>query len=386
MSPGISIAIFSGYYASHGGGIEIVCEKVAAGLAERGYRVLWCALEDKCPSVGLVGRCPLPGTDIAYRLTGTPMPLPAPLAIRRIWRTVKDANVVLIAEANFLTNAIAFLAAKLQGRPILLVQHLGLPSTASRIARCLTYLGELFVARPMIRSAETTAFVSPVVRNYFKSVATKNHDLVIGHGTDISLFRCSRSGGERDSDRQVFGLGREERVACFVGRCTVSKGVEIIAEMARKRPDWTFVIAGSGPIDPANWNLPNVKVLGQIEQSQLATLYRAIDVLLLPSPSESFSLVVREALASGTRVLCGDSVLLTDTNLEHYVSALPVDLARIESTSSRFVDELDKPHHASTDAAAYVRRQCSWDAAVVKYAGAIEALAAHYSKSKLATA
>jgi glycosyltransferase involved in cell wall biosynthesis len=41
---------------------------------------------------------------------------------------------------------------------------------------------------------------------------------------------------------------RDGKVACFVGRLTESKGISVIAELARLRPDWTFAVAGIGPI------------------------------------------------------------------------------------------------------------------------------------------
>lgn len=366
--------MFSGYYPSHGGGIEIVSGRLTEGLADRGYRVCWCALEDRSSFTGSVVRAAFAGTDFAYRLTGTPMPLPAFSAFRQIWRAVSDSQVVVIAEANFLTNAIAFLAAKLKRRPVLVVQHLGLPSTASRIARFLTHLGERFVARPMLRFADRVVYVSPAVKDYFWPLKTRTDDSVIGHGID-PMFHPPQSREERERQRRKFVGKGKSRLACFVGRCTLSKGIEIIREMARERPDWTFVIAGTGPIDPGGWQLPNVIALGHVGVSCLAELYRASDLLILPSPSESFSLVVREALACGTNVLCGETIIQTDPNLERYVDALPVDLSKVQETATRFTEAMDSPRQPTSEGAKYVARHCSWDVIVSEYAKILDVLA-----------
>lgn len=382
-----TIALFSGYYPSHGGGIEIVSGELAKGLSRRGHKVLWCALDDHRPPPGsLVSRRPLGGSDIFYRLTGTPMPFPTPSALRQIWNTVGAADVVLIAEANFMTNALAFVAARASGRPVLLAQHLGVPSTASRFSRLLTFLSERCVVRPMLRTADDVVFVSPAVQSHFRGVRTRNEPIVIGHGVDTDLFRPPLRGKERAEERFKLGLQSKSRVACFVGRCTPSKGVEVLAEIARCRPDWTFLVAGSGPVDPAAWELANVRALGHLDPARLASLYRASDLLILPSPSESFSLVVREALACGTRVLCGDSILLTDPNLKKHVEAAKVDLDRTRETALRFAEALDRPGGEAGAGAAYVARTCSWDKIVSRYAAMIDGLAADRRSANLAVA
>lgn len=386
MRPAPNIAIFSGYYHSHGGGIEIVSGHLAEGLERRGYRVLWCALrDDRSLNGSRIVRCPLTGTDIVYRLTGTPMPLPAPHAFRQIWKTIETSNVVIIAEANFLSNAIAFAIAKLKRRPVLLVQHLGLPSTASRPARLLTQLSERLVVRPMLRAGNAVVYVSEAVRGYFRDVRTRSEPLIIGHGVDTTLFRIAGP-CERSRDRREFALEKISRVACYVGRCTESKGVLVLREMARRRPDWTFVIAGSGPIDPAEWNLSNVRNLGHVDPARVASLYRSSDLLVLPSPYESFSLVVREALACGIGVLCGDSIVQTDPNLERFVRAIRVDLADAEGTALRFVEALDAAAANPPGAAAYVAGQCSWDSVVSAYSDVVEKLIEGAERSRLVAA
>ena len=374
MSNTPTIGIFSGYYPSHGGGIEIVTGILAEGLAAR-YPVLWCALEDHSATSHRIRREPLAGSDLAYRMTGTPMPIPSAGAFRCIWRTIGSSDVVLIADANFITNAIAFVAAKFLRRPVVVTQHLGLPSTVSPFARLLTYLSERLITRPMLRTADQVIYVSSAVQQYFCEVATRSEPLVIGHGVDQSLFHRPSGPKERHKQRRTFKFQRGQRIATFVGRCTLSKGVTVIAEMARLRPDWTFVIAGSGPIEPTNWKLPNVRVLGHLDPSRVAALYRASDIVVLPSPSESFSLVVREALACGTPVICGDSILMTDPKLARHLRAIPVDLEQIEETAVSFAEALDSAQAAAAAAAAYVVECCSWDNILARYTDTVERIA-----------
>jgi glycosyltransferase involved in cell wall biosynthesis len=371
-----AIALFSGYYPSHGGGVELVCAELARGLLRAGMQVEWAAQAENSLTHDLSAHCtPLPGTDVVYALSGVPMPLPMPWALPTISRIAKRASVVVIAEANFVLSVAAFLAAKLHRKPTLLIQHVGEPSTVSEFARLVMRLGEKLATRPMVRSADAVVCVSPVVARYFEGARTKAECLTIGHGIDMEGFFLSPSAEDRAADREALGLGRHGKLACYVGRLTESKGISVIAEMARLRPDWSFAVAGKGPVEPARWNLPNVRALGQLDRVEVGRLYRGSDVTVLPSQLESFSLVVREALASGSSVLCSNQVLDTDPGLAPYITTEVVDLSDVSATAARFAAALDRLARAPReDARDYVASQCSWAGVNARYIRVIEGL------------
>ncbi|KVX68396.1 glycosyltransferase family 4 protein [Burkholderia stagnalis] len=373
-----AVALFSAYYPSHGGGVELVCAELVRGLLRAGMRVEWAAQADASPAHALGTYCtPLRGTDMVYALSGVPMPLPMPWTLPAISRIAKRASVVIIAEANFVLSIAAFLAAKRHRKPVLLIQHVGQPSTVSKLTRLVMRLGEKLAARPMVRGADAVVCVSPVVARHYEGERTKSACHTIGHGVDMDTFFPAPSADDRSADRQTLGLGCGGKLACYVGRLTESKGISVVAEMARLRPDWRFALAGKGPVEPARWNLPNVRVLGQLDRKDVGRLYRASDVAILPSQSESFSLVVREALACGSRVLCADQILETDPGLAPFIATERVDLSDVAATAARFVAALDRTTGMpATEARRYVATHCSWDAVNARYVRLIEGLLA----------
>ena len=85
-----------------------------------------------------------------------------------------------------------------------------------------------------------------------------------------------------------------------VGRVAVEKNID--AFLSVDRPG-TKLVVGDGPALPAlRAAHPHVVFTGALHGPALAALYRAADVLVFPSRTDTFGLVMVEALASGTPV------------------------------------------------------------------------------------
>jgi len=129
-------------------------------------------------------------------------------------------------------------------------------------------------------------------------------------GVEHALF----SPGDREGARTALGLGRGP-VLLFVGRIQPLKrplvAVETLARLAREDARLLVVGGPSGTEGEDEYQRlqDRIHTLGLEEQVTLvpprphhwlSTYYRAADVVLVPSRSESFGLVALEAAASGT--------------------------------------------------------------------------------------
>ena len=141
---------------------------------------------------------------------------------------------------------------------------------------------------------------------------------VVPPGVDSALF----SVGSQRGARAALGLGHEP-VLLFVGRIQPLKGldiaVEALAELRASRPDALLLAVGgaSGPDGEAELRRlgaavrsyemeDRVKLVAAQPHHLLSTYYRAADVCLVPSRSESFGLVALEAAACGVPVVAAD--------------------------------------------------------------------------------
>ena len=136
---------------------------------------------------------------------------------------------------------------------------------------------------------------------------------VLPPGVDHGVFRP----GDQASARRRLGLPGD-RVLLFVGRVQPLKGLDLAVEcLAELEDDGTvlWVVGGpsgaDGPGEVARVGAlaerlgvaERVLFLAAQPHEQLADFYRAADVCLVPSRSESFGLVALEAAACGTPVV-----------------------------------------------------------------------------------
>jgi D-inositol-3-phosphate glycosyltransferase len=133
---------------------------------------------------------------------------------------------------------------------------------------------------------------------------------VVHPGVDLDVFRP----GDRRAARATLGLPLDERVVAFVGRIQPLKAPDIVLRAAAKLPRVRIVVAGgpsgSGLASPDGLVrladqlgiADRVTFLPPQSRADLATLFRAADLVAVPSYSESFGLVAVEAQACGTPV------------------------------------------------------------------------------------
>lgn len=115
------------------------------------------------------------------------------------------------------------------------------------------------------------------------------------HGVDVALFRYQAEPLAHAALRAA-----PRPIALFVGRVSYEKNIE-----AFLRLDWpgTKVVCGVGPVEQQlRKQFPDVHWMGLQTRPDLAELYGAADVFVFPSRSETFGLVLLEAMACGTPV------------------------------------------------------------------------------------
>mmetsp|Transcript_10227 Transcript_10227/g.21451 ORF Transcript_10227/g.21451 Transcript_10227/m.21451 type:complete len:507 (+) Transcript_10227:221-1741(+) len=114
--------------------------------------------------------------------------------------------------------------------------------------------------------------------------------------------------------RGQYGVGPMDPMVLFVGRLATQKGPDILIEaiphILANRPDAKFVIVGDGymkdELERRTHDLGcagSVKFLGSMKGQALVDLFKATDVVAIPSRNEPFGIVTLEAWAASKPVV-----------------------------------------------------------------------------------
>jgi phosphatidylinositol alpha 1,6-mannosyltransferase len=126
---------------------------------------------------------------------------------------------------------------------------------------------------------------------------------VMAHGVDTELFSPPP---EWKNDGPIT-LG-------YVGRLTAEKNVRFLVEVAKRLPPELadrvrLLIVGEG--NERAWlerHLPRAEFTSVLRGEALRDAFRAMDIFLFPSRSDTFGLVLLEAMATGAPVVVFDSI------------------------------------------------------------------------------
>jgi glycosyltransferase involved in cell wall biosynthesis len=187
----VRITLVSHYYPAHRGGVERVAGQLAERLARAGIaEVCWYASDcDAAPAFAGVQCVPASGWNGLERSLGIPYPVWSPSALRRLGSAAARADVVHLHDCLYLPNLIAFIAARLAGRPVLVTQHIGFVPYRNPLLRLLVAAANRLVGGFVLGRASLVVFERDSVRRYFaRFVRFRAPPLLVPNGVDTEVF------------------------------------------------------------------------------------------------------------------------------------------------------------------------------------------------------
>ena len=169
-------------------------------------------------------------------------------------------------------------------------------------------------------------------------------------GVDLDKFRP----GEGDS-----WAGLPRPIFLYAGRVAIEKNIE--AFLALDLPGSKVVVGGGPALEGLKQKFPQVTFTGYRENGALARSYAGADVFVFPSRTDTFGLVLLEALASGTPVAAFPVTGPIDVVTDARVGALNEDL-RTACLKALDCDRTACREHAEA---------WSWDACVAQFRAAL---------------
>lgn len=199
-------------------------------------------------------------------------------------------------------------------------------------------------ARVLLRQFSAFLAVGQRSREYLTAMGASETAIFNSpHAVDIERFVAAalpfRGAAERNALRGRLGI-TGDFVVLFAGKLLpVKRPLDVITACAQMPGDVTVAVAGGGPLRQdleAAARAHNVRLhfLGVVDQQRLPEVYASADVLAVPSASETWGLVVNEAMACGVPCVVSDGVgcapdlIIPGKTGEVYPSRDPSALAR----------------------------------------------------------
>jgi D-inositol-3-phosphate glycosyltransferase len=166
------------------------------------------------------------------------------------------------------------------------------------------------IARAGCVVASTPAEATDLIEHY---AARPERVCVSPPGVDHGLFHP----GDQVASRIALGIPLDVPVAAVVGRIQPLKGIDLAIEAVGQIPDVRLVVVGGASGEHGESEVGRLAALAStvapgrvdflppMDHGAIAALYRAVDLVVIPSRSESFGLVAVEAQACGTPVVAG---------------------------------------------------------------------------------
>jgi len=162
------------------------------------------------------------------------------------------------------------------------------------------------------------------------------HGVLWTRGVDLDVFNAQRANV----------LNTAHPIFLYVGRVAVEKNVEAFLQLDLPGSKW---VVGDGPaLAGLKARYPSANYLGVLNQPELARVYASADVFVFPSRTDTFGLVLLEALASGLPVaaypvtgpidVLGDSPagVMHEDLREACLEALRIDRATARAHAEKF--------------------------------------------------
>lgn len=320
------IALVSGYDWSVPGGVQSQVRDLAVALAEEGETVRLIAPGAAATRLGEV---PLEAAGRALSLpaNGSRAPVaPGPTAFLATRRAL----------SHFVPDVVHVHEPLLPGPPLAAVMAAKAPVvvTFHRAGRDALYsLEGRLLGSYLVRRVAAATGVSQA------AIATANE--VLSHQLAIEEVPNGVALNRYAALRHQPGEGRYKDAAgprvVYLGRFEERKGVAVLMDAARKSgAGVSFLLAGDGPERPRLEALaapPRVSVLGPPSDQEAAALLAGADCFVAPAISgESFGIVLLEAMAAGTAVVCSDIAgfqLAAGGAAEHFRAGDAVDLSEV---------------------------------------------------------
>jgi phosphatidyl-myo-inositol alpha-mannosyltransferase len=292
----VRVTIVCPYAWDRFGGVQTHTRSLAHALRRRGHHATIVA-----PHTSGIDLSPEDGV----RIVGRALPIPANGSMAPLSFGPAASQGVKLALEELAPDVVHLHEPLIPSLSMLALRHAAVPAVGTFHASASSSLGYKaatgFLERTM-RRLQVKTVVSEAARELISRYFPGDY-LLTPNGVEVERFageRPPRAGDTKD--------------VLFFGRIEARKGLEVLIEAMTflRHLDLRLVVAGSGPLERHCANRARrlgiaARFVGRPKEEDKPGVFRSADVYCAPGiGGESFGIVLVEAMAAGTPVVCSD--------------------------------------------------------------------------------
>jgi glycosyltransferase involved in cell wall biosynthesis len=231
------------------------------------------------------------------------------------------------------------------------------------------------ISRPIWKKVVTGSSCITSPSNYLKELIQQN--------THYPRIQVIPNGINSD----LYNPKEKENKILVVSRLLKRKGIQHVIEAMQGIRDYQLVICGDGPYryeleqKVKKMNLDNtVKFLGYVENEQLISEFETSSIFILPSASESFGMVLLEAMASGCAVISSNDTGCPETIGDAGLVVQSGNVEDIHNTLSFLIQNDDLIKKFALKGRNRAKNEFNWDTIIMQYIKCYEKAISENSK------
>jgi len=348
-------------YPPHPGGLEVMVQNLASGLAKRHDVTLVTSAFD-----GAEGRTDEDGMVVfrvpAFHATermGIPYPIPMGSTLSAALRALTSVDLLHAHGALYPTTIHAARLAKRRSVPFVVTEHVGFVEYPSLVVNAVEAVAWSAIGDRVMTSTNAVTTYNSRVQQWLGKRYPSRTIRFIGNGVDTVTFR-PRSRDERAELRRSFGLPDEKPLVLFAARDSEKKNLGDVLQFTRD--DFHLVVCGAA----RGLEARNLTDLGVVPYARMSGLFGCVDAMVHASTGEGFPLAVQEALASGLPI-----ALLWDPGyaawLDRSVVAASDSIEQLGHSVQSLASDAALRSRLSAAGRDWTERRWSWAATVEAY-------------------
>lgn len=191
------------------------------------------------------------------------------------------------------------------------------------------------VKKFFIKRAAACLASGQYAKNYFLTFGAREERIYIHNFTTLFNTDISKSVVGEDEKKYIkYNLGLKNRkIVLAVGRFIKSKRFDVLIKSWKyindMKYDYELIIIGGGDekqdyiSEIENFKISNITLIDYLEKEKLKQYYLASDLFVLPTASDTWGLVINEAMAFGLPIITTDKCIagleLIENNINGYI-------------------------------------------------------------------